>query len=199
MKKILILGANGQIAREAIEMFLSQKDIELTLYLRNSKRLKYLENNSRVYIVDADVSNLSELETSMKDKDLIYANLAGSLENHAKNIITAMNKTGLKRLIFISSMGIYDEVPGQTYKSILDPYRNSVKIIENSDLDYTIIRPAWLSNENCINYDTTVKGELFRNEDDYVSRKSVADFIIKLANNASFGIKESFGIHRKNR
>jgi uncharacterized protein YbjT (DUF2867 family) len=197
MKKILILGANGQIAKEAIEMFLAQEDIELTLYLRNSKRLKYLENNSRVYIVDGDISNLKELENSMQDKDIVYANLAGSLENHAKNIITAMNKTGLKRLIFISSMGIYDEVPGQTYKSILDPYRDSVKIIENSNLDYTIIRPAWLSNEDDVNYDTTKKGETFRNPDAYVSRKSVAHLIVNIANNPDYGLNDSLGVHRK--
>ena len=39
-------------------------------------------------------------------------------------------------------MGIYDEVPGETYGAVLNPYRESVKVIEASDLDYTVIRPA---------------------------------------------------------
>ena len=42
MKKVLIIGANGQIAKEAISLFLNQPDIELTLYLRKANRLKYL-------------------------------------------------------------------------------------------------------------------------------------------------------------
>jgi hypothetical protein len=49
---------------------------------------------------------------------------------------------GIKRLIFISSMGIYDEVPGERYGSIIEPYRKAPSIIETSGLDYTILRPA---------------------------------------------------------
>jgi len=197
MKKVLIIGANGQIAKEAISLFLNQPDIELTLYLRKSNRLKYLENNSRICIVEGDVLDMEKLEVAMQGQDVIYANLAGKLENHAKNIIQSMNKAGLTRLIFISSMGIYDEVPGEKYGSILDPYRNSAKLIEESGLDYTIIRPAWLSNEDNINYDITQKGESFRNSNAYVSRKSVADLVVKIANNPTYANKSSLGVHRK--
>jgi nucleoside-diphosphate-sugar epimerase len=196
MKKVLILGANGQIAREAIKQFL-EEDFELTLYLRKVDRLSYLENNSRVYFVEGDVLDSQNLEEAMKGQDIVYANLNGNLEAHAKSIVNSMRKANINRLIFVSSMGIYDEVPGQVYRSILDPYRDSVKVIENSDLNYTIIRPAWLSNEDEINYETTKKGETFKNADAYVSRKSVAHLIIKLVNNPNFGIKDSLGIHRK--
>ena len=51
---------------------------------------------------------------------------------------------GIKRLIFVSSMGIYDEVPGERCGSIIEPYRKAPSIIETSGLDYTILRPAWL-------------------------------------------------------
>ena len=140
---------------------------------------------------------MERLEVAMQGQDVIYANLAGKLENHAKNIIQSMNKAGLTRLIFISSMGIYDEVPGEKHGSILDPYRNSAKLIEESGLDYTIIRPAWLSNEDDINYDITQKGESFRNSNTYVSRKSVADLVVKIANNPTYASKSSLGVHRK--
>jgi hypothetical protein len=43
-------------------------------------------------------------------------------------------------------MGINDEVPGQRHRSVLDPYRDSAEIIEASDLDYTILRPAWFTD-----------------------------------------------------
>jgi uncharacterized protein YbjT (DUF2867 family) len=197
MKNVLILGANGQIAKEAIKLFLEEPNIKLTLFLRQANRLKSLENNSQICIVEGDVLNLNDLEKAMKEQDIVYANLAGDLENHAKNIVKAMVNTGLRRLIFISSMGIYDEVPDERHGSILDPYRNSVKIIESSNIDYTIIRPAWLSNENNINYGTTQKGEIFENHKAYVSRKSVADLIVKISNNPQYGLKKSLGVHRE--
>jgi saccharopine dehydrogenase-like NADP-dependent oxidoreductase len=40
MTKVLILGAYGEIARVATRLFLEQTDVQLTLYLRNAKRLK---------------------------------------------------------------------------------------------------------------------------------------------------------------
>ena len=44
----------------------------------------------------------------------------------------------------------------------------------------TIIRPAWLSDADKIAYGTTVKRKPFANAGAYVSRKSVADLIVKL-------------------
>jgi hypothetical protein len=49
----------------------------------------------------------------------------------AKNIIIAMQKTGVKRIIAISSIGIY-ETP---MKSVLIPYRKLADIIKGSGLD----------------------------------------------------------------
>ncbi len=37
-----------------------------------------------------------------------------------------MHAVGLRRRVFVSSMGIYGEVPGERYRSVLDPYRDSV-------------------------------------------------------------------------
>ena len=53
-----------------------------------------------------------------------------------------MLATELKRLTFISSMGISGEMPGETYRSVLDPYRDSAAAIEASGLEYTILRPG---------------------------------------------------------
>ena len=58
----------------------------------------------------------------MAGQDVVYANLAGELEQQARCIVRAMEKTGVKRLIFVSSMGIYEEVPNERFGSILDPY-----------------------------------------------------------------------------
>ncbi len=197
MRNVLILGANGQIARVATELFLQQTDARLTLYLRNAKRLKLSGHQDRVRIVEGDVLDLKTLQVAMAGQDVVYANLAGQMEQQARNIVKAMDTAGVKRLIFISSMGIYGEIPGERYRSILDPYRDSVTVIEDSDLDYTVLRPAWLSNRDEIDCGTTQKGEPFENASGMVSRKSVADLVVKLATTPDLEVRRSLGVHKR--
>ena len=196
MSKVLILGAYGEIARVATDLFLDRTDVQLTLYLRNSRRLSGLAGNNRVRIVEGDVLDARTLEAAMAGQDVVYANLAGSLEEQAGLIVKTMQKLGLKRLIFISSMGIYNEAAGQDFGSVLDPYRRSAQVVEQSELDYTILRPAWLNNRNEIDYGTTQKGEPFKNPDGVVSRKSVADLVVKLATTPGLEVRRSLGVHK---
>lgn len=193
MTKVLILGANGGIARHTIELFLKDTDAQLTLYLRNASRVNNIDPG-RIRVFQGDVMDIETLKQAMTGQDVVYANLAGDLENMAKTIVKAMNETGVKRLIFISSMGIYDEVPGEKYGSVLNPYRKSAQVIEASDLDYTILRPAWFTSRNEIDYETTQKGEPFQGSE--VSRKSVADLVVKLAVTPGMEVRRSLGVSK---
>jgi len=196
MTKVLILGAYGQIARVTAALFLKEAGAQLTLYLRNAERLRDAGRADRVRIVEGDVLDTKTLEAAMAGQDVVYANLAGRLEEQARSIVKAMEATGVTRLIVISSMGIYDEVPGETYRNILDPYRNAARVIEASGLDYTILRPAWLNDRDEISYGTTQEGEPFKNASTTVSRKSVADLVVKLATTQGLEVRRSLGVHR---
>jgi uncharacterized protein YbjT (DUF2867 family) len=193
LTNVLILGANGSIARVAIDLFLKETDAKLTLYLRDSRRLKNIDSN-RVRIIEGDVLDSEKLKEAMIGQDVVYANLAGQLERMAKNVVETMDATGIKRLIWISSMGIYSEVPGESYRNILDPYRDSAAVIEASDLDYTILRPGWFTYEDEIDYKITQKGEPFIGHD--VSRKSVADLVVKLAVTPGLEVRSSLGVSK---
>ncbi|MBI5792390.1 MAG: NAD(P)H-binding protein [Rhodocyclales bacterium] len=194
-KKILILGAAGQIARFAIDLFLKTSDVELTLYLRRAERMKHL-TSPRVRIVEGDVLDKHSLKVVVAGHDVVYANLDGQLEQQAKNIIAAMDEAGVKRLIFVSSMGIYDEIPGERHGSALELYCRSAALVEASDLDYTIIRPAWLNNKDEIDYETTQKGDPFKNPGAVVSRKSVADLIVRTALSSNLHSHASLGVNK---
>jgi uncharacterized protein YbjT (DUF2867 family) len=190
---ILILGAAGQIARVATQELLDRTDSNLTLYARNARRLGAATDRTR--IVEGDVMDSAILAKAMEGQNLVYANLSGTMEAQAKNIVAAMKVGGVAHVIFISSMGIYDEVPGERHGAILDPYRQSARVIEDSGLDYAIIRPAWLNDRNEIAYGTTAKCETFKNSASSVSRKSVADLIVKLVEQPALG-NVSFGVHK---
>lgn len=146
--------------------------------------------------MEGDVLNLGRLKEAMAGQDAVYANLSGQLEQQAKNIVQAMKGAGVKRVVFISSMGIYDEIPGEKQGSVLNPYIKSAAIIEASGLDYTIIRPEWLNDKDEIDYETTQKGEPFKNPKALVSRKSVADLVVQLAQSDSLEVRHSLGVNK---
>jgi nucleoside-diphosphate-sugar epimerase len=62
---------------------------------------------------------LDTLEMFVLLAALIYAKPAGPTAVQASAIIDAMHAEGVKRLIFISSMGICGEAPGERYRSVL--------------------------------------------------------------------------------
>ena len=193
MMKVLILGANGQLARNTTRVFLRDTDANLTLYLRQASRLKNAEP-SRVRIVDGDVLDRPTLLAAMKGQDVVYANLAGDMKTQAEHIVEAMHAAGVKRLVFISSMGIYGEVPGESYRSVLDPYRDSADVIERSDLDYTILRPGWFTHDDAVDYQVTQKGDPFQGHD--VSLNSLSDLTVKLATTPELEIRRSLGVSK---
>lgn len=194
MTNVLILGANGQLARNTTRVLLEASDVKLTLYLRHASRLSNPDSN-RVTIVDGDVLDARTLAGAMKGQDVVYANLAGDMKRQAEHIVTSMHVAGVKRLIFISSMGIYGEVPGERYRSVLDPYRDSAAVIEASDLDYTILRPGWFTHDGEVAYQLTKKGEPFQGHD--VSLNSVSDLITKLVTTPGLHSRESLGVSQR--
>jgi uncharacterized protein YbjT (DUF2867 family) len=86
MKNVLILGANGQVARLAIDRFLRDTDAKLTLFLRNPRRLGRVDP-ARASVVEGDVLDAEKLKEAMYGQDVVYANLAGDLERQAAGMV----------------------------------------------------------------------------------------------------------------
>ncbi|MBR0128971.1 MAG: NAD(P)H-binding protein, partial [Neisseriaceae bacterium] len=143
--KVLILGATGSLGKYVIDALLHKNpNIELILYARNSGRLKNYATHSQIKIIDGDVLDTNKLTQALQGVNAVYAGLAGDLSNMAKSLITAMNAAQVKRLVWISSYGIYNEIGNGTMPPA--EYVHSAKIIEQSNLEYTIIRPQWFSS-----------------------------------------------------
>ena len=128
----------------------------------------------------------------MAGQDVVYANLAGEMERLATSVVEAMRRAGVRRLIWISAMGIHGEGPQPRFEGILEHYRRSAEIIEASALDWTILRPAWFTHADEIDYEVTQKGEPVRGA--VVSRKSVAALIVKLATSSELEVRRSLGV-----
>lgn len=188
MKNILILGASGSLATVVIKNLIENKEVNLTLFARNKNRIS--PEFSDLKMIAGDAMNFDAVKKAVENQEIVYVNLAGNLETMVKNIVKAMQENGVKRIIAISSIGIY-ETP---LKSVLIPYRKLADVIENSGLDYTILRPDWFTNDNEIDYVITKKGE--PESGSAISRKSIADFISKIIENPELHLKENLGISK---
>ena len=74
MTNVLILGANGQLARNTTKVLLGQTDAAPTLYLRRAARLTN-PDPTRVRIIEGDVLDPTALHAAMQGQDVVYANL----------------------------------------------------------------------------------------------------------------------------
>lgn len=202
MTKLLILGASGQIAQWAVQMLGKRKDVEQTLLVRDPKKLSGHEP-SNAKVVSGDVMDRKLLAQIMEGQDVVYANLAGEVDTQTERILAAMQSKGAKRLIFVNSLGIYDEVPGKFGEwnrreigQYLPPYRKSADLIEASDTDYTILRAAWLQDEDEVDYETTARNESFKGTE--VSRKSVAALVADLVLHPKRLVRANVGVSKPN-
>ena len=200
MKNILILGAGGQIARWVIRDLADAPDLALTLLVRNPKTLGDTPANARVVI--GDVLDRDLLRQAVAGQDIVYANLTGEdLDTQAMRVIAAMEDAGVRRLVFVLSLGIYDEVPGRfgawnrdIIGEPLKPFRRAADAIEASGLDYTILRPAWLTDEDEVDYELTARHEPFRGT--VVSRRSVGDLIGRTIRAPALHVRANLGLNK---
>lgn len=189
MKKVIIIGASGSLANDVIAAVKQLENIELTLFVRNKNRLSNKESEGCA-IVEGDAMHYQHVKNAIAGHDIVYVNLAGNLEAMAKNIVKAMQENKVKRIIAISAIGIY-ETP---LKPVLVPHRKLADVVENSGLEYTILRPDWFTNGNEIDYTITQKGT--PETGTALSRKSIAAFIVTLIENPELHKNENLGISK---
>jgi len=189
MKNLLIIGAGGNIASLVIDLLKEKKDVQLTLYLRSARRLR-MSPPPGCRVIEGDVLDYPKLKAAMTGQDIVYINLAGDLEAMTRNIVRAMKEAGVRRVILISSIGIYDK----PLRAVLKPYRAAADAIEGSGLDYTVLRPAWFTGVEEVDYELTHKGKPEKGS--VISQKSLAAFIVELIEQPDLYVGESLGINK---
>lgn len=202
MKKVLVLGAYGQIARIVESRILKeQPDVELTLFLRNSDRLNNLVVNDKVTLVEGDINDFEAVDSAMKGQDVVYIAFVDHDGNNTltKNVVKAMTENKVVRVIESSLLGLYNEVPGEygrwnyeQVKSGLPAAINADKILSESGLTYTTLRFPWLNDRDEIKYVVTHKDEQYLGVSG--SRQSMADVIVKIIADPTYLKNDSVGI-----
>lgn len=204
MKKIMIIGAHGGTALILIKRLLDETQDDLILFLRNAQRLQQYQDNPRVTLVEGDVLDTAALAQAMQPADIVYSNVGGTnLGAQTRSLLAAMQQVQCQRLIFISALGAHHEVPGkfgawneQAIAAFLPGFREAAQLLVQSAVEFTEIRPAWLTDQPEIDYEITDQGEAFKGTE--VSRASVADFALKVITQPERYRRASVGLNKPN-
>lgn len=195
--KIAIFGATGSVGRLAVKQALEQGHT-VTALVRDPEKVETRHEN--LPLIKGDVMNSAQVEQAVQTQDAVLCILGagrkGTIRSEGtKNIIAAMKRAGVKRLICQSSLGVGDSRGNLNFLwkyimfgLLLRPaYADHVlqeEYVMKSGLDWTIIRPAAFTDGPRTGvyqhgFSGTAEGLTLK-----ISRADVADFLIKqLADN----------------
>ncbi len=204
---VTILAANGQIARLVEDRLLNEekfKNVNLTLMLRRANRLARLAKNSRVTLVEGDVTNPADIIKATKDADLVWLAVVDHDDTNrpTKGILAAAKKNSFTRIVETSLLGLYNEVPGEfgrwnrEYCFDGEPTGTAPvladQMLVESGLDYTTLRLPWLNDRPEVKYTLTHRHDKFIGVS--ASRQSIADVVCRIIADPTLGSHDSLGI-----
>ena len=160
--KVLIIGATGATGKILMREALAHGH-EVTALARNPSALA--PEDYRLRVVEGNALDASSLEAAVAGQDAVLSALGTSsrgpttlFSESTHNLIGAMDKHGVRRLVCITGVGVGDSKGhvGFLYDRIIRPFvvknvyedkERQEEAIKQSDLDWVIVRPARLTDE----------------------------------------------------
>jgi putative NADH-flavin reductase len=190
--KLIIFGATGTVGMEIVKHALAN-NYAVTAFVRNPEKMANIKH-ANLFIFKGDVRNPTEVEHAIKNHDAVLCALGdgrvGTIRAvGTRNIINAMNKTGIKRLICQTTLGMGESYAnlnfiwkhimfGMLLKKAFQDHQVQEQYLLNSNLNYTIVRPSAFTNGPLTNgFKVGFSGE-YKKLKLKISRADVADFML---------------------
>ncbi|MBO0468313.1 NAD(P)H-binding protein [Enterococcus plantarum] len=185
------------------ELILTETDHDLVLYGRNLSSRISVKDPTREVIIEGDFNDQDKLKRALIGVDIAYLNDMSS-PAATQSIVKAMEDSGGNYLIGANVLGIYNEVAGffgrwnaNMVGSATYNYLAAAEALEQSSLDYVILRLTWLYNQKGNeDYELTQKGEPFIGAQ--VTREAVARLIMTIIHEPVKYAKTSLGVSEPN-
>jgi putative NADH-flavin reductase len=160
--KVLIIGATGATGQILMREALAQGH-EVTALARNPSAVA--PEDPRLRVLQGNALDVSSVEAAVVGQDAVLSALGTRssrpttlFSESTRNIISAMNKHGVRRLVCITGIGAGDSKGhvGFLYDRIMLPFivkniyedkTRQEEAIKQSDLVWVIVRPARLTDE----------------------------------------------------
>ncbi len=199
--KLLVFGATGGTGRLLVEQALGQGH-QVTAFVRDPAKLNL--HHPDLQRVQGDVLDPISVEGAVQGQEAVVcvlgagSKLTGSIRSEGtRQIIQAMEKAGVRRLICQSTLGAGDSwgsvkffwkfvMFGFLLRNVLADHECQENAVQHSALDWTLIRPGSLvEGERTGQYRYGFPGT-DRTTQLKISRADVADFILKQLTDDSF-------------
>lgn len=160
--RVIIFGSTGTIGKQLVLQSLAQGH-QVTAFARTKEKLAGFDHPN-LTIAEGDVLRQDSVEKAVKGHAVVLCALGAGRKGGIRatgtlNIIRAMEKTGVKRLICQSTLGAGDSKADLNFfwKYIMfgwflkEAYRDhelQEKYVQESKLDWIIVRPAAFTNGN---------------------------------------------------
>ncbi|MFN2747974.1 MULTISPECIES: SDR family oxidoreductase [Bacillus] len=157
--KVLIVGANGQIGRLLISILNEDGVHQVRAMVRNQEQAEELKQSGTEAVLADLEGTVDHIAQAAKGCDaIVFTAGSGGKTGADKTLlidldgavktIEAAEKAGIKRFIMVSTLQAHHR---ENWNEALKPYyvakHYADRILEDSDLTYTIIRPGGLLNE----------------------------------------------------
>ena len=161
-RKILVLGATGGTGRE-IAIQAVRQGHEATVLVRRPDRLAGLPEGLRVLKGDA-LEDTEALAEAVRDQEAVICTLGvgrslksgGLIARSAPLLVRAMDRQGVRRLIFTSAYGVgatWKDVPilprmlmGLLFRDLYTDKEIGEEAVRRSHLDWTLVYPVTLTH-----------------------------------------------------
>jgi len=150
-QNILIAGANGTTGRIIVELLKDSDSYRPIAMVRKQEQKNHFEQENVTAVV-ADLEK--DLSHAVKNVDkVIFAagsrgkNVIGVDQDGAKRLIDAAKDAIIKKFVMLSTMGADNPSVSEEMGDYLKAKQNADEHLKASGLDYTIIRPGSLTNE----------------------------------------------------
>jgi putative NADH-flavin reductase len=191
--KLIVFGATGSVGTHLVNQALQQGH-SVTAFTRNHEKSASLAQSGPL-IFTGDILNPESVVNAVKNHDCVLCTIGDGNKGRVraagtKNIIMAMQKTGIKRLICQTTLGLGDSkgnlnliwkhiMFGFLLKKAFQDHQWQEKYLFDSDLDFTIVRPGALTDgEISGNYKFAFDGN-YRKLKLKISRADVAGFMLQ--------------------
>ena len=197
MKKVVIFGATGHTGRYITEKMKAEKDITLSVFVRNPDKFGNMDLID-INVIQGDALNAEDVEKAMEGQEVLLCSLEGDVLTMAKNIVTALEKTSVKRIIWITGMGIHHEIKGlrgimlNMLAKKMPEYIEAADTIAASSAVTTLLRCPGIKDGDNTKYFLTKEGEQPAHKD--IERAGIAQCMYDLIKDESLGVNESLGI-----
>ena len=197
MKKVVIFGAAGHTGKYLTRKMQSIADIELSVFVRNPQKFGGMDM-SGVNIIKGDALDMADVLRAMEGQDVLLCSLDGDVLTMANNIVAALEETSVKRIIWITGMGIHREIKGihgimlnQLAKKMPE-YITAADTIAVSSAVTTLLRCPGIRDGNGETYRLTRESE--KPACWFVDRAAIAQCMADMIADEALGANESLGI-----